>query len=210
MKPQRLPASGRPLWRFGTWPLLALVLAVGQSGCCCFECYEHCVAPIKIIPPKSALEPRNPPCSYVDPMCYGFHATCWRAWPAECNNLRDCAEWYQQDVIPYPGKDSFVPPMAPLPEAPLPAEPTPAEPAPPEPQASIRSFLPEPPLSEPQFPVAQSESVEPPVQLVSDYAALPPIVRPNDLPASMPLDQQDTRGYSSRRTAAERQLSELP
>lgn len=179
---------------------MALALAVVQSGCCCLECYEHCVAPIKIIPPKSALEPRNPPCSYVDPMCYGYHATCWRAWPAECDNARDCAEWYQQDVIPYPGKEPFVPPLAPVP----------ADPMPPEPQASAPFVLPEPPLSAPQFEQVNAEIAEAPAQPISDYAALPPILSPGELPVSMRLEQEGRTTYSSRRTAAERQISELP
>lgn len=201
MNPQRILSLAGGLRRLSTWAAVAVALALGQSGCCCLECYEHCVAPIKIIPPKSALEPRNPPCSYVDPMCYGFHATCWRAWPAECANARDCAEWYQQDVIPYPGKEPFVPPMAPLPP----------EPQPPEPQASLPSVLPEPPLSQPQSERAQQpEFADSQLQPVSDYAALPPILSPGELPVSMRLEQQETAVYSSRRTAAERQVSELP
>ncbi|HUE72037.1 MAG TPA: hypothetical protein VMP01_14210 [Pirellulaceae bacterium] len=168
-----------PLRSFG---LLALILAAGQSGCCCFECIPHGTAPLKCVPPVSALTPRNPPCSYVDPMCYGYHATCWRSWPADC--VPDCVEWYQHDALG-PGKGEL-PSLAPLP--PEPDQPQPAAPAAPE-------ATPVDPQPEP----AESSSLSP-VRQAADYAALPPIITVRDVPIREPLPSQAEQPYSSRRS----------
>ena len=168
--------------------LLTVALAAGQSGCCCLECipFTHHTAPLKYVPPISAVTPRNPPCSYVDPMCYGFHATCWRSWPADC--VPDCMHWYQHDAL---GPKGELPPLAPVPpvldepQTPPPAAPeTPAEPQPqPQPQ-------PEPDESSSLSPVRQA----------ADYAALPPIITDRDVPAREHEHEGDIP-YSSRRTA---------
>lgn len=109
------------------------ILAASFSGCCCLDCLEHHTAMLKYVPHRSALKPRNPPCGYVEPSCYGYHATCWHTWPADCDPQRDC--WLLNEAaLPLPGKGpNAVEPMPPMPPAaPMPAAPdnapTPANP----------------------------------------------------------------------------------
>ena len=168
--------------------LVALILAAAQSGCCCFECISHThhTAPLKYIPPISAVTPRNPPCSYVDPLCYGYHATCWRSWPTDC--VPDCVEWYQHDAIG-PGKEE-VPSLAPM--APVPDQPQ----APPA--------TPEATPAEPQPEPAESSSLSP-VRQAADYAALPPIITVRDVPIREPQSTESGQFYSSRRSHEGRQ-----
>lgn len=155
--------------------MLAVALA-GSQGCCCFECIEHCVAPLKIIPPKSALEPRNPPCGYVDPSCYGYHFTCWRAWPAECTAANDCDQWYQHDLLG--PKDMQPVPAAPIPMAPDPAatEPAVPQPAPPADSESFRS-LPRPAEQEALFEPAGIQIREVPED-APEVSQAAPVVSP--------------------------------
>lgn len=182
MNSHRILDQARSGARWQALAFLAAALVVSQSGCCCFECFQLGAAPLKVIPPKSALEPRNPPCSYIDPLCYGYHATCWRSWPAECDNARDCAHWYQQDVIEPADKGETLLPMAPMPEAPAPTaplQPTPADQPVPE------------------------ESSDSQVRPASDYAALPPVFTPQDISAPERIPAS-SRPFSSRRATFER------
>ena len=169
--PARLAAG-----RLAGLVMLAVALA-GSQGCCCFECIEHCVAPLKIIPPKSALEPRNPPCGYVDPSCYGYHFTCWRAWPAECTAANDCDQWYQHDLLG--PKDMQPVPAAPIPMAPNPAvEPETPQPAPPANSESLRS-LPQPAEAEALFEPAGIQIREVP-EVAPEVSQAAPIVTPEE------------------------------
>lgn len=189
----------------GRLPALALVLAlaVAQSGCCCFECIEHCAAPLSYFPPRSALTPRNPPCGFVDPMCYGYHATCWRSWPEDCDQGRDCLDWCQQDALPLPAKGDMAPPMEPVPANPdQPAAPMPEAPAP-MPPASPAS--PAPPPNEPEEEPALEESADAHVRPAAELSPLAPIVSVKDLPESAELPASEGRPQrSARRTVVER------
>ncbi|HZL90630.1 MAG TPA: hypothetical protein VFB96_19840 [Pirellulaceae bacterium] len=188
---QRLP-------RLIALAMLTVALGGSQGGCCCFECIEHCTAPIKIIPPHSALEPRNPPCSYVEPLCYGYHSTCWRSWPADCDSARDCLDWYQQDPIPIPDKGEAVPPVAPIPMLEQPPAPTPA----PAPSQSRR----EPSAVEPIVQVVEPivEAIEP----ADVEENLAPIIRATDLPVSARLEAKMIQSQHSSRRSIDEQASD--
>jgi hypothetical protein len=171
---------------------LAVALAGSQGGCCCFECVEHCVAPLHYVPPRSALTPRNPPCSYVDPMCYGFHATCWRSWPAECDGARDCLDWCQQDAFPIPAKGEIAPPVAPMP---MPEQPR----------------APAPPAGQPKEEPAPEDTFDAQAQPAVEHAALAPVIRATDVPVSARLEATVSQSqYSSRRSFEPRTSVELP
>lgn len=191
--PGSIRTAGDRLVRLATLALLTVVLAGSQSGCCCFECIEHCTAPLHYIPPKSALTPRNPPCSYVDPLCYGYHSTCWRSWPAECDGARDCLEWYQQDMIPLPAKGEIVPPLAPMP--------APEQPQAPAPTPDASQSRHEPDLEESSDRHLETASAQPPA----------PIIRAIDVPVSARLEAtMNQPQHSSRRSFEQQTSAELP
>jgi hypothetical protein len=187
-----IQTAGDRLVRLVLLTALTVALAGSQSGCCCLECIPHCTAPLHYIPPRSALTPRNPPCSFVDPMCYGYHATCWRSWPAECDGARDCLEWCQQDAVPMPAKGEAIPPLAPMPMPEQPQAPAPAPPASrtePEPEDSAEAELP----------------------AGGEQAAPAPVIQVVDMPMSARLEAalKQTR-KSSRRSLEQRTSADVP
>ncbi|MEX2172993.1 MAG: hypothetical protein WD872_01440 [Pirellulaceae bacterium] len=119
-----------------------LLLVPLATGC-------HCTASWCSPPAQHAVE-----VVHWDSMCFGYHSTCWRPWPAEClpcpspfslPPLGEVIESPQPDELPAIPFDS-----APMPEVPLPAAPMPeASPAPPN--------LPDVPPSAPQ-PVGQTSA----------------------------------------------------
>ena len=185
------PTARKSLVRLAVLSFLAVLLAGSQSGCCCFECIEHCVAPLHYLPPRSALTPRNPPCGYVDPLCYGYHATCWHSWPAECDG-RDCLEWYQHDALPLPAKGDMSPSLAPMP-------------MPEQPQAPA----PEPPATQPQPEREDSSAL--PVEPQTEQVTLAPVIRAIDVPFPTQLENSESAPpHSSRRLYEHRASAELP
>jgi hypothetical protein len=210
-------ASDHPV-RLVAMAVVAVALAAGQGGCCCFECVEHCTAPLHYIPPVSALTPRNPPCSYVDPMCYGYHGTCWRSWPVECDNARDCLQWCQQDALPLPAKGESAPPLAPMP---LPMQEQPPAPAPAENSSlqepvRIRSYDAETAVSGDGGVAASRQPVrihayDAGAEQPAEPTAPAPIIHSSDLPVSARLEAALRQTRRSARSPSEQPTStELP
>src|SRR6185436_561778 len=86
------------------------------AGCCSDECYETSSQEMYGNPFASQY-------SGVDYPCYGYHPTCWRAWPSDCPN---CPPEHaaplpkQAPPIPDPPHESIPAPESPPSETPLP------------------------------------------------------------------------------------------
>ena len=99
---------------------VALIAGAGLASLLLNGCAIHDpakafgLAPIRIVPYQSAIQPREQPCIFTDPCCYGYHATSWRAWSPGCDPLRDKREpCYCQPTEDLPDPDMIVPLPAP-------------------------------------------------------------------------------------------------
>lgn len=97
------------------------LLICGSGGCV----RNPCPWLVEVNSPRpflsgGCLRPCGAACA-VDPVCYGFNATCWYSWPAECGGCPigvPCATESPMGGMTEDGPD---PTLAPLPaEAPLP------------------------------------------------------------------------------------------